>query len=181
MGPEALHPHKPDAKRSLCPEPYDEAVTVSASSVRHGRANRGTSAILRAVTSDGLLAEQIRGYRARAASTTTPTSAPNSTTVGPKPPRSSRRSSPDWSGYSTNAQIGDNVQEVAAGTGYWTAKLADRAANVTQIDAAPETLELNRERLGDRAAYVHYTVADLFAWRPERRWDTCVGCFGSAR
>ncbi len=61
--------------------------------------------------------------------------------------------------------------ELAAGTGLWTQRLAGRFAQVTAVDAAPETLALNRERLGAAADRVTYQVADLFAWRPTRRYD----------
>jgi demethylmenaquinone methyltransferase/2-methoxy-6-polyprenyl-1,4-benzoquinol methylase len=62
------------------------------------------------------------------------------------------------------------VLELAAGTGLWTRHLAGYADSLTAVDAAPETLELNRARVdGD----VEYVVADLFAWEPPRRFDVC--------
>ena len=65
-----------------------------------------------------------------------------------------------------------DVLELAAGTGLWTQQLARTAARITAVDASPEVLSLNRERLGeahcDRVAYV---VADLFAWEPDRQYD----------
>lgn len=75
----------------------------------------------------------------------------------------------------TLAEIGDRpavaALELAAGTGLWTQRLAPRFAHLTAVDAAPETLALNRERLGSAAEHVDYQVADLFTWRPERRYD----------
>lgn len=56
------------------------------------------------------------------------------------------------------------VLELACGTGLWTSRLVSRAAHLTAVDAAPEVLALNRNRLG--SAPVTYVQADLFAWEP---------------
>ncbi len=72
---------------------------------------------------------------------------------------------------------GAEVLELAAGTGLWTEPLARRAAHVTAIDAAPEMIARNRERLGRLAARVIYREEDLFAWQPERTWDAVVFAF----
>lgn len=63
--------------------------------------------------------------------------------------------------------------ELACGTGLWTEHIVTAAASVTAVDASPEVIELNRERLRDsgRADRVEYEVADLFGWRPKRRYD----------
>jgi demethylmenaquinone methyltransferase/2-methoxy-6-polyprenyl-1,4-benzoquinol methylase len=61
--------------------------------------------------------------------------------------------------------------EFAAGTGLWTQRLAPHCAHLTALDAAPETLAINRARQGASAARVEFEVADLFAWRPQRRYD----------
>jgi 2-polyprenyl-3-methyl-5-hydroxy-6-metoxy-1,4-benzoquinol methylase len=66
--------------------------------------------------------------------------------------------------------LGD-VLEIAAGTGLWTRELADQAASIHCLDASPETLERNRERLEAAAGRVTYEVADVFRWRPARRYD----------
>lgn len=67
------------------------------------------------------------------------------------------------------APTGD-VLELACGPGTWTPRLLRDAASVTAVDAAPEMLALARERVGadDR---VRFVLADLFGWRPHRRWD----------
>ncbi len=70
-----------------------------------------------------------------------------------------------------SARPGAAALELAAGTGLWTQRLAPHFAHVTAVDAAPETLALNRERLGELAERVDYQVADLFTWRPTRRYD----------
>jgi demethylmenaquinone methyltransferase/2-methoxy-6-polyprenyl-1,4-benzoquinol methylase len=69
------------------------------------------------------------------------------------------------------------VLEIAAGTGYWTALLAMRGIRVTALDAAPEALDLNRQRLGPTAASVEFVVADVFNWQPPRSFDSCVSFF----
>ena len=71
-------------------------------------------------------------------------------------------------------QLGGDVLELAAGTGQWTELLAGRARSLHAIDGSPETLAVNRERLGPAAERVSYEVADLFEWQPPRTWDTCV-------
>lgn len=73
--------------------------------------------------------------------------------------------------------LGFDVLELAAGTGYWTERLVDRGLRVTAVDAAPEALDINRQRLGGRAVDVDYVVDDVFAWTPARTWDACVMCF----
>lgn len=62
-----------------------------------------------------------------------------------------------------------NILEVAAGTGYWTRVLAGQAASLTALDASPEALSLNRERVGDLG--VRYVTAGVFSWKPEARYD----------
>ncbi|MCW5879875.1 MAG: methyltransferase domain-containing protein [Anaerolineae bacterium] len=61
------------------------------------------------------------------------------------------------------------VLELAAGTGWWTAELLRYADEVTVVDSSPETLAINRARVGD--APVRHVVADLFAWQPDRQYD----------
>ena len=64
-----------------------------------------------------------------------------------------------------------DVLELAAGTGNWTRHLVRHADRVTAVDAVPEVLELNRDKLG--GADVDYVVADVFAWEPPRAFDVC--------
>jgi demethylmenaquinone methyltransferase/2-methoxy-6-polyprenyl-1,4-benzoquinol methylase len=70
---------------------------------------------------------------------------------------------------------GGDVLELAGGTGWWTQKLAATADRLTVIDARPETLALNRERV--RRDDVSYVVADLFDWRTERTYDVVFFSF----
>lgn len=71
--------------------------------------------------------------------------------------------------------IRGDVLELACGTGAWTARLAERARTVTALDASPESLALARARVPART--VSFAQADLFSWRPERRYDTVFFAF----
>jgi SAM-dependent methyltransferase len=65
------------------------------------------------------------------------------------------------------------VVELACGSGMWTRELAaSGATRITAVDAAPEMLRLNRERVGD--ARVEYVLADVLSWAPARRFDCAV-------
>jgi demethylmenaquinone methyltransferase/2-methoxy-6-polyprenyl-1,4-benzoquinol methylase len=66
------------------------------------------------------------------------------------------------------------VLELAAGTGEITRRIAPHVQHVTAVDSAPETLEINREKLRDVDTPVEYVVADLFAWEPPARYDAVV-------
>jgi demethylmenaquinone methyltransferase/2-methoxy-6-polyprenyl-1,4-benzoquinol methylase len=69
-----------------------------------------------------------------------------------------------------------DVLELACGTGLWTRRLVDYATHVTAVDAAPEVLEINRSRVGDRL--VDYVQSDLFSWTPPAAaYDVCVFTF----
>jgi demethylmenaquinone methyltransferase/2-methoxy-6-polyprenyl-1,4-benzoquinol methylase len=72
--------------------------------------------------------------------------------------------------------VSGDVLELAPGTGIWTERIARVASTVAAIDASPEMVTLNRAKLGPAADNVTYFLADLFAWRPDRRYDAC--CFG---
>lgn len=69
--------------------------------------------------------------------------------------------------------------ELACGTGLWTRALATPAQRVTAVDAAPEMLALNRERLAAAGhTNVDYVQADLFSWRPQpASYDVCFFAF----
>jgi SAM-dependent methyltransferase len=68
-----------------------------------------------------------------------------------------------------------NVLELAGGTGWWTERLARTADQLTVVDASPETLALNRERV--RRADVAYVVADVFEWAPDAAYDVVFFSF----
>ena len=71
-----------------------------------------------------------------------------------------------------------DVLELACGPGMWTEKLLRSASSITAVDGAPEMLERARLRLGSSPA-VQFVEADLFTWRPERRFDAVFFGFGS--
>ena len=62
-----------------------------------------------------------------------------------------------------------SVLEIACGTGLWTEALAELADTVTAIDAAPEAVQIARDRV--RSANVSFEVADMFSWTPDARFD----------
>lgn len=74
-----------------------------------------------------------------------------------------------------------DVLDLAAGTGIWTAKLVRTAASITVVDASPEMLTINRERVAAactaRAIDYVQLQSDLFDWRPERTWDVVFFAF----
>lgn len=64
--------------------------------------------------------------------------------------------------------LGDCL-ELACGTGLWTPHLARLSTSVTAVDAAPETIAINRSKT--RSLPVTYVTADLFEWQPDRLYD----------
>jgi SAM-dependent methyltransferase len=74
----------------------------------------------------------------------------------------------------TFSATGD-VLEMAGGTGWWTARLARTAGQLTVIDGSPEALDLNRARV--RRPDVDYLAADLFTWQPQRTYDVVFFSF----
>lgn len=68
-----------------------------------------------------------------------------------------------------------DVLEMAGGTGWWTGRLARMAGHLTVIDSSPETLDLNRHRVG--RSDVDYVVADLFTWQPRATYDVVFFSF----
>jgi demethylmenaquinone methyltransferase/2-methoxy-6-polyprenyl-1,4-benzoquinol methylase len=61
------------------------------------------------------------------------------------------------------------VLELACGTGIWTHVLLTIGQEITAIDAAPEMLQIARQKLGDAA--VRYEQANLFHWEPRHAYD----------
>ena len=62
-----------------------------------------------------------------------------------------------------------SVLELACGTGLWTRRLVESAVEVTAVDASPEVIAVNRDRV--RSDRVRYVEADLFTWTPTRTFD----------
>ena len=72
------------------------------------------------------------------------------------------------------APTGD-VLELACGTGLWTERLIQHATNLTAVDAAPEVLAINKDRVNDDR--IHYIQSDIFAWRPKQTYDVVYFSF----
>lgn len=62
-----------------------------------------------------------------------------------------------------------DVLEYACGTGLWTEQLVKYTHSITAIDAAPEAIAINRDRLQNDK--IEYVVSDIFEWNPTRRYD----------
>lgn len=63
-----------------------------------------------------------------------------------------------------------DVLEMACGTGEWTRQLLRHARSLTAVDASREMLAIASRRLGHDPR-VQFIEADLFRWRPTRRYD----------
>ena len=63
----------------------------------------------------------------------------------------------------------DQILELACGTGLWTQELLQVGRRITAIDASPEMIAINQQRL--RAPNVQYQQNDLFGWEPDREYD----------
>ena len=66
------------------------------------------------------------------------------------------------------APTGD-VLELACGPGTWTPELLRHARTLTAVDGSPEMLRLAAGKVP--AESVRFIEADLFRWRPDRRYD----------
>jgi SAM-dependent methyltransferase len=104
---------------------------------------------------EALLAEQLAYYRALA-------------------PDYESLALPGWGGPEVVAALrafhpAGDVLELACGPGMWTELLLRHATSVTALDGAPEMLARAKTRVG--AGCVRFVQADLFSWRPERRYD----------
>ena len=117
------------------------------------------------MSDDGLLAEQREFYRARAPEYDEWCSGAVATTEVRSWPRNgigkSRRSPLH---LTVSAQPVASL-EMAGGTGWWTQHLARTAGHLTVLDASPETLDLNRDRVGRpdverRGRPVHVAAAE---------------------
>lgn len=69
-----------------------------------------------------------------------------------------------------------DVLELACGTGLWSQHLARHADRLLAVDSSPEVIAINRQRLG-APDHVSYQQADIFSWRPERRYDVVFFSF----
>ena len=74
----------------------------------------------------------------------------------------------NWSRHLTRSGHG-SVLELACGPGVWTAQLLRHATDITAVDASPEMLAIAADRNGSER--VRFVQADLFSWKPDRRYD----------
>jgi demethylmenaquinone methyltransferase/2-methoxy-6-polyprenyl-1,4-benzoquinol methylase len=70
---------------------------------------------------------------------------------------------------------GAEVLELACGTGLWTQRLAASGCSVRAVDASPEVIAINRDRV--RSPNVEYQIADIFAWTPTNTFDVVFFSF----
>src|SRR5207302_1214021 len=68
-----------------------------------------------------------------------------------------------------------HILELAPGTGDWTQELVRIGQTVTALDASPEMIAINRERVADPR--VEYHQVDLFHWTPQRQYDLVFFAF----
>ena len=69
-----------------------------------------------------------------------------------------------------------SVLEFACGPGVWTGQLLRHATDVAALDASPEMLAIAAARV--RSERVRFVEADLFTWKPDRRYDVVfIGFF----
>jgi ubiquinone/menaquinone biosynthesis C-methylase UbiE len=68
-----------------------------------------------------------------------------------------------------------SILELAGGTGIWTQLLAKVGQSITVVDASPEMIAINRDKVQD--ARVEYVQADLFNWKPDRQYDRVFFAF----
>ena len=73
------------------------------------------------------------------------------------------------------AIAGADVIELACGTGLWTEQLARENRQVYAVDASPEAVAINRNRIG--TANVQYEIVDLFSWTPAAQFDAVFFAF----
>jgi len=67
------------------------------------------------------------------------------------------------------------ILELACGTGLWTQQLLGHARQITAVDAVPEVLKLNQQRL--QSSKVEYVQADIFTWQSKALFDVVFFSF----
>ncbi len=68
-----------------------------------------------------------------------------------------------------------HILELAPGTGDWTQELVRIGQTVTAVDASPEMIEINRQRVA--SPRVEYRQVDLFDWTPHQQYDLVFFAF----
>jgi SAM-dependent methyltransferase len=133
----------------------------------------GSAAI---VTDDALLSEQLDYYRARAGEYDAWWLRQGRFDRGAEANALWRAQTSELERVLARFDPRGDVLELACGTGLWTRHLAEYATRLTAVDASPEVLAINRQRVGAHA--VRYVQADLFDWSPPpATYDACVFAF----
>jgi SAM-dependent methyltransferase len=65
-----------------------------------------------------------------------------------------------------------DVLELACGPGTWTPQLLRHATSLTALDASPEMIAIASTRYGEQR--VRFLQADIFSWKPDRRYDVVL-------
>jgi demethylmenaquinone methyltransferase/2-methoxy-6-polyprenyl-1,4-benzoquinol methylase len=120
-----------------------------------------------------LLEEQIRYYRDGAQQYDT---ANHTLLAADDSDGSSRRAGRERALAALAPARGQNVLELAGGTGLYTKSLAALADRLTVVDASPESLAINLSGL-EPGSDVTFVEADIFEWTPPERYDVVVFAF----
>lgn len=116
-----------------------------------------------------LLEEQISYYRARAPEYDQWFLRQGRYDLGPERNRGWHSEVEEVRAALSRFQPSGEVLELACGTGWWTRELARYADRITAVDASPEALEINRNKVNSSG--IRYIRADLFEWTPDHRYD----------
>jgi SAM-dependent methyltransferase len=122
-----------------------------------------------------LLDEQIAYYRARANEYDEWFLRTGRYDRGPKFRQTWLREAAEIEGVLRSTVHDSDVLEFACGTGLWTRHLAENNRGVVAVDASPEVIAINRERVG--SAKVEYRVAEIFSWVPTPTFDVVFFSF----
>jgi demethylmenaquinone methyltransferase/2-methoxy-6-polyprenyl-1,4-benzoquinol methylase len=125
---------------------------------------------------DQLLAEQVDYYRARAPEYDDwwERRGPN-WDLGPELNASWQHDIGELEDSLITSGVSGRVLELAGGTGNWTGSIRRAADHLTVVDSSAETLALNRDKNGGDG--IDFVTADLFTWRPDRRFDAVTFSF----
>lgn len=118
---------------------------------------------------DRILSEQMAYYRARAAEYDEWFLREKRYDRGPEQRAEWFRQVAEVEAALAQEQPRGQVLELACGTGLWTRHLVQTADRVTAVDASPEVIALNRERV--KSGRVDYILADIFNWSPPTTYD----------
>src|SRR5580658_1665907 len=108
---------------------------------------------------DALLGEQVAYYRARAQEYDEWFLRQGRYDRGPEHRAEWMREGEEIEAVLRSTVRGAEELELACGTGLWTRRLAENNAHVVAVDASPEVIAINRERVGSKN--VEYQVANI--------------------